>query len=371
MEVHRLAHPGVSKIQPYVPGTPIEVIAKKRGMDPDFYIKLASNENLMGSAPHALQAMISSIQAKGVNYYPECSCAEVVQALGGQIGLPQERILMVNSSNEGINYVSRAFLGKGNEIVMSQIAFPMYPIAAHYQDAQVVRVPNKGWHHDMEAILAAITPNTRLVWLDTPNNPLGTIVSQSEMDTYFERVPNHVITVIDEAYDQYVESSDYPDSRVYQEKFQAIVLRTFSKIYGLAGLRVGYLFAAPDIIETLHRVHAPFYMPDFLQAALYAAITQDQAFVTKTQEMNREGKKYLYAALEHLEISYVPTEANFIFYPIKEEMSTPAQVYERFFDFGIIVRPIGNLGIRVTIGLPEQNERFISALEEIHREGMI
>jgi len=367
--IHPLARRGVIHIAPYRPGTPIEVVARQRGRDPADFIKLASNENPSGSAPNAIKAAQEALE--GARYYPECGCVELTEVLGEKIEVAPQRIFFGNSSNELINYLIRAFLNQEENIVISQVTFPMYGIGAQYQTESlesVIRVPNReGRYHDIPAILRAITDKTKIVWIDSPNNPLGTIVTQGIFDEYFSLVPDHVITIIDEAYDQFADDPAYPDSRVYQSMFQAVVLRTFSKLYGLADLRIGYLIAEPSIVGTLHRVHAPFYLPSHHQAAMLAALKHDDAFIAKTLEVNRQGKEFLYAQLESLGVNYIPTQANFIFYPCEQ----PGVIYERFLDFGIIVRPITTIGIRVSIGLPEENARFIEALKVIHQEGLI
>ena len=362
---HPLAANRIRDIQPYQPGTPIEVIARQRGLDPRKIIKLASNENLAGPAPNAIAALQDA--AEEANYYPECSGREIAEELGDQLEVEPGRIKLANSSNEGINYVCRAFLNPGEELVMSAISFPMYPIGAQYQDGKVVRVPNDGWSHDVDGILGAITDRTKLVFLDIPINPTGTMLTQDQINYYFSKVPGHVLTVLDTAYDGFVESPHYPDALELQNRCQAIVLRTFSKLYGLADLRFGFIVADPQIVAALSHVHPPFYLPRHHQAAVLAALKHDGDFVQQTIKTNRQGKVYLYRELDRMGVQYVPTEANYIFYPCKD----PAQVYDRFLDDGIIIRPIGNIGVRVSIGLPEHNAAFIHSLDAVHRAGLM
>lgn len=369
-KLHRLASPRVAGIAPYVPGMTVEEVARRTGRHPSTIIKLASNENAGGPAPAAARAFRKSAQL--LHRYPESAAPDLTAEIARRNGVPVERILVTDSGNHAINYLSLAFLDPGDNIVCSRPSFPMNLVAAAYQGAQVNFVSvTPSYTHDLDGLLRAMDRKTKIVWIDSPINPLGTIAGRRDLEKFLARVPETALVVLDEAYRDYAEGNpEYPtmeETRSFQERFQVVVLRTYSKILGMADLRAGYLMGDPTVVETLHRVHSPFYLSRHTQDAVLAGIKMDGKFVAKTVESNNIEKARLYSELDRLRIRYVKSDANFIFYPCSE----PVAVFERFIDFGIIVRPIGRIGIRVTIGKPEENSAFLAALEEVRRDGLI
>jgi histidinol-phosphate aminotransferase len=350
----------LENIQPYTPGKPIEELVREYGISGEV-IKLASNENPLGASPKALAALSHVLQE--VHRYPDDACYALLHKLSEAHETPPDQITIGNGSVEIILQAALAYLEPGREAIMSSTSFVMYPIATHIAGATPVKVPTKDHHHDLDAILAAITDNTRIIFIDNPNNPLGSVISRPEMDEFIESVPDHVLVVIDEAYYEYVGSMDYPRSLHYiHEGRNVLALRTFSKIHGLAGLRVGYGFSKPEIIKALYKVHLPFSVNRPAQVAAIAAI-EDEDHLDRSRALNEKGKVYLTKEFERLGLEYIPPYGNFVFVNFPCEAAPIAKALERR---GIIVRPVPphKDALRITIGAPEQNTRLIKSLEE-------
>ncbi|MFQ5441181.1 MAG: histidinol-phosphate transaminase [Thermodesulfobacteriota bacterium] len=353
----------IRSIVPYPPGKPLAELERELGISGS--IKLASNENPLGPSPKAVEALRGELG--GLNRYPDGSCYYLKRKLSERLDVDPEWIVPGNGSNEVIELLVRAFLPYGAEAVMGEPSFAVYPLAVKAAGGLSVRVPLKDMRHDLEAMSRAINERTRIVFIANPNNPTGTIVSAGQLDAFMERVPEGVIVCIDEAYYEYVQSGDFPDSLKYiREGRPVILLRTFSKIYGLSGLRVGYGVARPEITDFLNRVRQPFNVNSLAQSAALSAL-DDTEHIRKSVENNKSGLDYLFTEIKAMGLGAVPTEANFFLIKVGEGK----KVYERLLRLGVIVRPMGSYGldeyIRVTVGLPEENKRFVTALREAVR----
>jgi len=361
-----IGKPWIKKIKPYLPGKPIEEV--RRELNLRRIIKLASNENPLGPSPRAVKAIRK--WAKKVWLYPEGGGYWLKEALSRKLGVRMENLILGNGSDEIVSFLTRAFLKEGEEIVMGDPSFIMYSIDARIEGGKVRFVPLKDFRLDLPGMLEAITPRTRLVFISNPNNPTGTIVKKEEVEKFLEKVPPHILVVFDEAYYEYVEDASFPQLiPLLREKENLIILRTFSKIYGLAGLRIGYGVAREEIIDTLNRVRPPFNVNSLAQKAALASL-EDERQVERSRKLVREGKKYLYREFERMGLFYVPTQANFILVRVGEDAS---QVERELLKRGVIVRGMGGYGlsefIRVTIGRPRENKLFIRFLREIKRVG--
>lgn len=347
----------------YQPGKPIEEVKRELGLEE--IVKLASNENPLGPSPRAAAAVAQA--AMGIHFYPDGSAYRLREALAARLGLGSDAIIVGNGSNEILQMLSLALLDPGDEVLMPVPTFPRYEPLARLMGAVPVEVPLMEYRMDIEAMAARLSPKTKMVYLCNPNNPTGTIATRSEVDWFMERVGPETLVVLDEAYYEYVTHPDYPDGIDYLRKgYNVMVLRTFSKMYGLAGLRVGYGAGEPSLIAELNRVREPFNVNALAQEAALAALT-DEEFIFLTRQTNEEGKRYLYQAFTARGISYVPTEANFIFFDAGREEKS---VFRRMLEQGVIIR--GGFGypthLRVTIGTAAQNARFIAALSMVLAE---
>jgi len=354
--------PNIGNIQPYVPGKPIEEV--ERELRISNVIKLASNENPLGPSPKSIEAINKYI--KDVSLYPDQACYELSGMLAEKFELSPDNIVIGNGSDEIMMLIALAYVSAQDEVVISLNTFSTYETVSKLMEASIVRVNLKNYRYDLEAMAKVCGPKTKLVFVCNPNNPTGIMNTRKEMDELVSKVPPNAILVIDEAYSEYVEAKDYPDSLEYiRAKKNVVILRTFSKIYGLAGLRVGYGIAKPDIIKYLRLVRLPFSVNRMGQIAALAALT-DTHFVEASRKNNSEGKTYLYAELDKLGVSYLKTEANFIFINLNEDAD---MVFMQLMRRGIIVRPLSSFGmpgsIRVTIGTQDQNKKFIKALSEV------
>lgn len=357
--------PSVKDLIPYVPGKPIEEVEREYGITD--IIKLASNENPLGPSPKAVAAMQAAVPK--VALYPDGSCYSLVQRLAGHLDLSPEQIVVGNGSDELIHYLGVAYLQPGDEVVQATPSFMRYESAATLGGCRCISVPLKEYTHDLDAMADAVTERTKLMFVANPNNPTGTIVTRKAMDRMLDRLPDRVLVVLDEAYFEYVDDPDYPDARVYvREGRNVIALRTFSKIYALAGLRVGYGFARPEIIWAIHQVREPFNVNSIAQVGALASL-DDPEQVERSRRVNRDGRSYLYAACERMGLPYMPTQANFIFMDVRADSRV---VFEGLLRRGVIVRTGDIFGlpthIRVTIGTAAENARFIRALEEVLAE---
>jgi len=358
----KLVRDCVLRLRPYVPGKPIEEVEREFGISN--IIKLASNENPLGPSPAALAAMTRAL--KNVSLYPDGNCFSLRKALAKHLGVEQDQLIFGCGSDEIIYYLGLAFLGAGDETVQSTTTFSEYETIATICDCKANMVPIKNYDLDLDAMIDRINDHTKLVFMANPNNPTGTMVTHADVEKLLSHLPENCLLVLDEAYCEYVERSDYPDAlKLISEGKNVVALRTFSKVYGLAGLRIGYGIARPDIIRYLEQVRAPFNVNSIAQAGAIASL-DDPGQVERSRKMNSQGKTYLYGEFDRLGLSYAPTEANFIFVDVQRDS---VEVFKELLKRGIIIRTGDIFGmpthIRVTVGTPEQNARFIQTLEEV------
>jgi len=355
---------GLEKLRPYVPGKPIDEVKREYGLDD--VIKLASNENPFGTSPKALQAMADALTA--VHLYPDGQGYDLRQALSAHFDMPFDRIAIGNGADDLILQLSMAFLEDDDEVVVSRSSFGMYDVYVHAMRAVLVKTPlADGYRIDLDAAADAVTDRTKIVYVCNPNNPTGTMSTTAEVERLLDRVPEHVLCVMDEAYVEMVDSDDYPDAlaMVRDGRPNVLVLRTFSKVYGMAGIRLGYGFGSPDVVEALAKVRAAFTVNSLAQAAGIAAL-RDDAFVRRTLELNRAGRHQLCEAFDRLGLEYAESHTNFVLVRIGPGA---LDVMDRLLRLGVIVRPMTAYELpeflRISIGTPHQNERLIVGLEEI------
>lgn len=359
-----LAQPGVQKLSPYVPGKPVEELAREFGLNATDIVKLASNENPLGPSPLAVQAIQAALP--DMTRYPDGNGFVLKQALAARLDVAPSMITLGNGSNDILELVTRAFVGPQHEVVFSEHAFAVYPIVTQAVGARAVVVPAREWGHDLEAMAAAITPATRLVFVANPNNPTGTWIERGELEAFLERVPEQVIVVLDEAYTEYVEASDMPNGLDYLAGYpNLLVSRTFSKAYGLAALRVGYGICQPAIADAMNRVRQPFNVNSLALAAAVASLA-DANYLAESRTVNREGMLQLETGLRKMDLEWIPSRGNFIAIDLGREA---APVFQALLREGVIVRPVANYGmpnhLRVSIGLKAENERFLQALAKV------
>jgi histidinol-phosphate aminotransferase len=357
-----LAPAYIRSIAPYQPGKPIAELARELGIHPDKIIKLASNENPLGVSPLAMRAIQAAIA--DLARYPDGNGFELKQALCKRYGVEMAQIVLGNGSNDVLNAAARAFLTPSSEAVYSQHAFAIYALEIQYTGAAGVEAPAREFAHDLTAMLAAITARTRMIFIANPNNPTGTLAGAAELHGFLRKVPPQIIVVLDEAYNEYIPDALKSDSLAWLAEFpNLIVTRTFSKAYGLAGLRVGYAFAHPDVADLMNRVRQPFNVNSISLAAAAAGL-DDREFVRRSFELNQAGMRQLTAGLTRLGIDYIPSAGNFVSINVKDG----AAVFQRLLKRGVIVRPIGAYGmpayLRVSIGLESENQRFLDALAQ-------
>ena len=361
---NNLANKWIAELKTYEPGRPIEEVARELGFkDAGAIVKLASNENALGPSPLAVKAMRSG--ATQMHRYPDGSAYYLKEALAEKLGISPDTILAVNGSNEAIELLGHVFLGAGRGIVMADQAFIVYELIARMFDASVVRVPMKDFTHDLDAILKSIKKNTKLVFVSNPNNPTSTMVSEAQLDRFMKKVPPHVVVCIDEAYLELLPPAMQPNTLKYVKAGKRVVLmRTFSKTYGLAGLRLGYVIAPKECIQLLERVRQPFNVNAMAMAAALAAL-EDEAYLTRTRRMIRDGLAYFEKEFDRMGLPFVPAVANFMLVEVGEGR----KVFEKLMKKGVIVRPMDVYGlpgyVRITVGTRKENEICIRALESV------
>lgn len=358
MTFDSLVKPSVRTQPVYEPGKPIEDVARELGLDPAGIIKLASNENPWGPSPKAIAAAKRALEHGEL--YPDGGCFALRQKLAGKWGLGADQFVVGNGSNEIIELLGHAFVAEGDEVVMGAPAFVVYKLVTLLFGAKAVEVPLVNHRHDLAKIAAAITPRTKLVYVCTPNNPTGTANTEAELLAFARALPEHVVGVFDEAYAEYLERA--PDLRpLIAEGRKVVCLRTFSKIYGLASLRVGYGYGSADLCALLNRVRQPFNVNAIAQAAALAAL-DDDAFAEKTARENRAGLAQLERGCAELGLEVVASVANFMLVRVGDGTAVFQALQRR----GVIVRPVRSYGmpewVRVTVGTPEQNSRFLAEL---------
>ena len=356
------ALPYVRAIAPYQAGKPIEELAREQGLRPESIVKLASNENPLGMPASARAAIEAALGDLG--RYPDSNGFELKAALSRKLDVPAEWITLGNGSNDILEAAAAVMLAPGRSCVYAQHSFAVYPLATQARGARAIVVPARDYGHDLEAMAAAIAPDTRLVFVANPNNPTGTFVAAEAMAAFLERVPPQVVVVLDEAYNEYLPPAlRHPSIDWVRRWPNLLVSRSFSKAYGLAGLRVGYGVAQPELTDLLNRVRQPFNCNSLAQAAAVAALA-DEAFVARSVEINRAGMAQVTAAFDAMGLRYLPSHGNFVLV----EVGDGAGVYRELLRRGVIVRPVANYALpqwlRVTIGLPEENAKFVAALRE-------
>jgi len=352
----------VNEIHPYRAGKPIAEVQRELGLAD--VIKLASNENSLGPSPKALAAVRDALSQ--INRYPEASGYYLTHALAAKYGLAAEQIILGNGANDLVELVIKTFAGPGDNVVCGHPSFIMYKIAALMMGAEFRVLPLKDNRFDLAAMAAAVDARTRVVLIANPNNPTGTVVTRDEVAAFLERLRDDVLVVFDEAYFAFVAAADYPDSLDYVKAGRPVMtMRSFSKTYGLAGLRIGWAAAAAEIISPMHRIRQPFNVNRLAQVAGVAALGDDE-HLRRSREMVAAGRKQLYAGLEELGVRYVPSEANFVLLELAREAKP---VFRDLMALGVVVRPMGGWGLpnglRVTVGTAAENDAFLAALAKV------
>ncbi|MCY1516088.1 Histidinol-phosphate aminotransferase [compost metagenome] len=363
-----LAQPGVQKLSPYVPGKPVDELARELDLDPASIVKLASNENPLGPSAKVLEAIRAELAE--LTRYPDGNGFELKRKLAERCGVSTAQVTLGNGSNDILDLVARAYLAPGLNAVFSQYAFAVYPISTQAVGAQGKVVPAKDWGHDLEAMLAAIDANTRVVFIANPNNPTGTWFGPAALEDFLARVPENVLVVLDEAYIEYAEGEELPDGLKYLAAHpNLLVSRTFSKAYGLASLRVGYAISTAQVADVLNRVRQPFNVNSLALAAACAAL-DDAEYLAEGKRINDEGMVQLEKGLRELGLEWIPSKGNFIAVDLKRDAGP---VYQALLAEGVIVRPVGGYGmpqhLRISIGLPEENARCLEALAKVLARG--
>ncbi|GGY32276.1 histidinol-phosphate aminotransferase 2 [Bacterioplanes sanyensis] len=361
-----LLTPGAKALHPYQPGKPVSDLAREMGLDPASIVKLASNENPLGPSPMALAAMQD---VGSLSRYPDGGGFELRQTLAEQLEVEAAQITLGNGSSDLLDFVTRIFVQPGDNIVVSEHAFSLYGLNATAVSAEVREAPAKNFGHDLDAMAAQVDERTRLVFITNPNNPTGTWLSEAEIRGFLAQLPAHVITILDEAYFEFVDEAEYPNGvRLLADFPRLLVTRTFSKAYGLAALRVGFGVSSSEMAALLNRVRPPFNVNAPAQAAAVAAV-KDQAHVQRSITANRLGMKQLIGAFEQLGLDYLPSVGNFICVRLQNAVEINQALLRR----GVIVRALGGYGmpeyLRVSIGTEAENKRFIDMLTEVLQQG--
>ncbi|MHC9510111.1 histidinol-phosphate transaminase [Kangiella sp. M94] len=357
-----LANKGVQELHPYQPGKPISELERELGITN--IVKLASNENPIGISAKAKAAMEKEFS--DLARYPDANGYYLKAKLAERLGVGIGQITLGNGSNDVLELIARVFVAPEHEVIYSQHAFVVYPIVTQAIGAKKVVIPAKDWGHDLEATAAAITPNTRMIFIANPNNPTGTWVNKTDLKAFMDKVPQDVIVVVDEAYYEYVEDAEYPQTIPWIKEYpNLIVTRTFSKAYGLAGVRAGYAVANEEITGLINRPRQPFNMNSLALAAA-EAVLDDHAYLQKALDVNKSGMQQLISAFDELGYDYIPSVTNFITVDMKQ---AAGPLYQQMLEQGVIVRPVGNYEmpnhLRISIGLEEENAKFIRVLREM------
>ena len=351
-------HPDIARLVPYSPGKPLEELERELGISGA--VKLASNENPLGPSPEALAALDEGKET--LHLYPDGGAHHLTRALADRWKVSGDHVIVGNGSDEIISLLVKTFMSPGEEAVMADHTFVMYKLAVTGGHGVCVEVPLREWRHDLPAMARAVTGRTRLVFVCNPNNPTGTVVTRDEVRAFMAALPDDVIVVFDEAYYEYVRDPHYPDTLDYvRQNRPAVVLRTFSKIYGLAGLRIGYGIATPDIVGYLHRVRNPFNANTLAQCSARAAL-DDERHVAASRALNEAEMASMENGLRALGLAPLPSQANFLYFDTYRDGRA---VFDRLLREGVIVRHISGSMLRVTIGRPEENRRFLEALGRV------
>ncbi len=355
----------ISAIKPYVPGKPIEAVQREYGIDNS--IKLASNENPLGPSPRAVEAIRQALD--DLHRYPDAGGRNLTRAIAEQYHIDPAGIVLGNGSDDIIALLTSVLLRPSDEVILPQPSFLFYEIALRSLGARPLWVPLKSFNTDLAGMIKKISPKTRMIFLNVPHNPAGTIISKSDFENFIAQIPPHIVTVLDEAYIEFVKDSDCANSFDYVNSDKAIVgMRTFSKAFGLAGLRVGYGAMPPVLAELLHRVRQPFNVNVLAQVGATAAL-KDSEFLQKTLQLVHTELEFMYTTLDNLGVPYIRTEANFFMVEVGSSGQTADEVFKKLLPLGVIVRSMTSYGyahhIRVNIGKHEENIRFLEALEQV------
>ncbi len=358
----KLAQPGITELSPYQPGKPVEELERELGISD--IVKLASNENPLGPSKRVVSDATRHLEE--LARYPDGSAYLLKARLQAQLGIDPARLTVGNGSNDVLELMARVFLGEGLESIVSEHSFVVYPLVTKSLGATLTVVPAKDYGQDLDATLAAVSDKTRMIFIANPNNPTGTWVDLTSLTRFLDGVPEQVLVVLDEAYFEYVDEPEYPNGLELVDRYpNLIVSRTFSKAYGLAGLRIGYAVSHPDIADLMNRVRQPFNVNSMSLAAALVAL-DDQEHLDQSVQINREGMKMLTEACQQMGLGYIPSVGNFLTVDFGRDAMP---IYEALLREGVIVRPIGVYGmpnhLRVTIGLPAENARFIDALQKV------
>jgi histidinol-phosphate aminotransferase len=358
-----LASPQLRSLAVYEPGKPIEETARELDIHPAEIVKLASNENPLGPSPNAVEAMRAALE--NAHLYPDGSGFYLCKAIAASLGLEPQNVILGNGSNEIIEFLGHAFLNPGDDVITCQYAFIVYKLLATAFSVRTIETPSPDYQQNLDAMLESITTKTRLIFIPNPNNPTGTLVSQSAIDHFMSLVPDNIIVIFDEAYFEFLD--DPPETlRFIRERQNVIVLRTFSKIHGLAGLRIGYAVAAPEMIEVLHKTRQPFNVNSIAHAGALAAL-EDKAHLRETKRIVDEGRAYLEKQFTVMGVPFVPAVANFVMVNVGDGCA----VFEELLRRKIIVRPLKGYGlpewVRISVGTMKENNKLIAALKEVVR----
>jgi histidinol-phosphate aminotransferase len=358
-----LANQQLREITVYQPGKPIEETARELGLDPSAIIKLASNENPLGPSPKATEAMRAALEK--AHLYPDGSGFCLCKAVATKLALAPENVILGNGSNEVLEFLGHAFLEPGDDVIASQYAFVVYKLIATSFGARTIEVPGPDYQQDLDAMLAGITPKTRLIFVPNPNNPTGTLLSQREIDHFMSHVPERVVVVFDEAYFEFLDHP--PDTLQFvREGRNIVVLRTFSKIHGLAGLRIGYAVGPADLVQVLHKTRQPFNVNSIAQVGALAALEDDE-HLRETKRVIDEGRAYLHDEFAKMKIPFVHGTANFVMVNVRDGHA----IFEKLLRQGIIVRPLKGYNlpewVRISVGTMEENKKLVAAFKEVMR----
>jgi len=361
----------IHAIAPYVGGRPISEVAREYGLDESKIVKLASNENPLGMPKSAQEAMLKA--SSDLGRYPDSNGFELKNVLSARLDVPADWITLGNGSNDILELAARAVAQSGDEIIFSRHAFAVYPLATQAVGAKAIEVaPTVDYGHDLPAMLEAVQASgdkAKLVFVANPNNPTGSYLTAQAIEEFLTALPSHVVVVLDEAYNEYLAPEQRYDAIAWVKRFPNMILsRSFSKAYGLAGLRIGYGVAQPALTDLLNRIRQPFNVNSLAQAAAIVAL-QDSAFLQQGFELNRAGFAQLTQAFDEIGLTYLPSAGNFVLVKVGDDDGAGARINLELLKRGIIVRPVGNYGLpqwlRISIGLPEENAAFLSALRDI------